>query len=93
MSVFAADFSTICETSSPLLLLVLFARTKLNSKKKSTKSLSLPSIFGYLEKETKNTAEHVMMNKIFIYARPCVRSDFIQSGALAREAHAAEHHG
>ena len=32
----------------------------------------MPSIFGYLGKETKNTAEHVIMKKIFIYAHPCV---------------------
>ena len=37
--------------------------------------------FGYLEKETKNTAKHVIMNKIFIYASPCVNKDFVHSGS------------
>ena len=45
---------------------------KLNSKKSLESLLSLPSFFGYLGKGTKDTAEHVIMNKIFIYARPCV---------------------
>ena len=86
MSVFKADFSAnhsgsiICETSSPLLLLVWVARTKrLNSKKSLESFLSLPSILGYLGKETKNTDEHIIMNKIFIYARPCVNKDFVHS--------------
>ena len=38
---------------------------------------SLPWIFGHFnstwDKETKNTAEHVTMEKIFIYARACVK--------------------
>ena len=60
ISVFTADFSRIiqallfCETSSPLLRLVWVARTKLNSKKSLESFLSLPSIFGYLGKETNN---------------------------------------
>ena len=52
------------------------ARTKLNSKKKSRKILSLPSTFEYLGKETKDTAEHVNMNK-----RACVNKDFVHSGS------------
>ena len=44
--------------------------------------LSLPSIFGYLGKETKNTAEHVILLS-FIYARPCVNKDFVHSGSIA----------
>ena len=45
---------------------------------------SLPAIFGYLAlgKETKNTAEHAVMKKIFIYARPCVNKDFVHSGSI-----------
>ena len=78
MSVFTADFLTnhsdsiICETSSLLLLLVLFAGTKLNSRTTLESFLSLLSIFGYLGKETKNTAKHVIMKKFVIYARACV---------------------
>ena len=53
--------SIICETSSPLLLLLWVARTKLNSKKSLESFLSLPPIFGYLGKGTKNTAEHVIL--------------------------------
>ena len=88
MSVFTADFSTnhsgsiICETSSPLLLLVWVARTKLNSKKSLASLLSLPSFFGCLGKGTKNTAEHVITNKIFIYARACPNKDFVHSGPI-----------
>ena len=87
MSVFTADFSTndsdsiICETSSPLLL-VLFGRRKLNSKTSLEIFLSLSSIFGYLGKKTKNTAEHVIMNKFVIYARACVNKDFVHSGSI-----------
>ena len=62
-----------------LILLVLVARTKLNSKKSLESFLSLSSIFGYLGKETKNTSEHVIMNKILIYARPCVNKEFVHS--------------
>ena len=80
MSVFTPD-SIICETS-PLLLLVLFARTKLNFKKSLESFLSLPSILGYLGKETKNTAEHVITNKFFIYARASVNKDFVHSGSI-----------
>ena len=73
MSVFTSEFSTnhsgsiICETSSPLSLLVLEAKTKLIPKKSS--------IFGYLGKETKNTDEHVIMKKI-------VNKDFLHSGSI-----------
>ena len=74
--------SIICETSSPLLVLVWVATTKLISKNALERFLSLLSIFGYLEKETKNTAEHVIMNKIFIYASPCVNKDFVHSGSI-----------
>ena len=52
------------------------ARTKLNSKKSLESLLSLPSFFGYLGKGTKNTAEHIIMNKIFIYSRACLNKDF-----------------
>ena len=88
MSVFTADFSTnhsgsiSCETSSPLLLLVWVARTKLNSKKSLESFSSLPSILGYLGKETKNTAEHVIIKNIFIYARVCVNKEVIHSRSL-----------
>ena len=64
--------SIICETSSPLSLLVWVAKTKLNSKKSFS---SLPSIFGYLGKETKNTDEHVIMKKI-------LNKDFVHSGSI-----------
>ena len=57
-------------------------RMKLNSKKTQESFLSWPSIFWYLGKETKNTAEHVIMNKIFIYARPCVNKDFFHSCSI-----------
>ena len=88
MSVFTADFSTnylgsiSCETSSPLLLLVWVARTKLNSKTNLERFSSLPSIFGYLGKETKNTAELVIIKNIFIYARVYVNKEVIHSGSL-----------
>ena len=88
MSVFTADFSTnylgsiSCETSSPLLLLVWVARTKLNSKTNLERFSSLPSIFEYLGKETKNTAELVIIKNIFIYARVCVNKEVIHSGSL-----------
>ena len=36
---------------------------------------SLPSIFGYLGKETKNTDEHVIMKKI-------LNKDFVHSGSI-----------
>ena len=39
-------------------------------------------MFGYLGKETKKTAEHVIMDKIFIYARPCVNKDFVHSSSI-----------
>ena len=68
----------ICETPSPLLLLVLFARTKLNSRTSSRKSFIIAGVdFWVLKKkrEKKNTAEHVIMNKFFIYARACVNTD------------------
>ena len=58
------------------------ARTKLNPKKSLESFLSLPSIFGYLGKETKNTAEHVIMKKIFIYTRACVNKEFVHSGSI-----------
>ena len=58
------------------------ARTKLNSKKSLESILSLPSFFGYLGKGTKNTAGHVIMNKIFIYARACLNKDFVHSGPI-----------
>ena len=88
MSVFTADFLTnhsdsiICETSSLLLLLVLFAGTKLNSRTTLESFLSLPSIFGYLGKETKNTAKHVIMKKFVIYARACVNIDFVHCRSI-----------
>ena len=88
MSVFTADFSTnhsgsiSCETSWPLLLLVWVARTKLNSKTNLESFSSFPSIFSYLGKETKNTAEHVIIKNIFIYARACVNKEVIHSGSL-----------
>ena len=57
MSVFTADFSMnhsgfiiICETSSPLLLLVWVARTKLNFKKKYRKFFIVAVDFGVLRK-------------------------------------------
>ena len=55
---------------------------KLNSKNSLESFLSLPSIFGYLGKETKNTAEHLIMNKIFIYPRPCANEDFVHRGSI-----------
>ena len=58
------------------------ARTKLNSKKSLESLVSLPSFFGYLGKGTKDTAEHVIMNKIFIYARACLNKDFVYSGPI-----------
>ena len=40
-------------------------------------------IFGYLGKETKNTAEHFIIKNIFIYARACVNKEVIRhSGSL-----------
>ena len=74
--------SIICETSSPLLLLVWEARMKLNSKKSLESLVSLPSFFGYLGKGTKDTAEHVIMNKIFIYVRACLNKDFVHSSPI-----------
>ena len=77
--------SIICEISSPLLLLVLFVRTQLNVKTSLESFLSLPLIFLYLGKETKNTAEHVIMNKFSIYAQACVNKenkDFVHSGSI-----------
>ena len=58
------------------------AKTKLNSKESLESLLSLPSIFGYLRKEKKNTAEHVITKKIFIHARACVNKDFVHSGSI-----------
>ena len=37
----------------------------------------MPSIFGYLGKETKNTAEHVIIKQIFLYARECVNKELL----------------
>ena len=64
------------------------ARTKLNFKKNLESFLSLPSIFGYLGKETKNTAKHVITNKIFIYARAWVNKDFVHSDSIGGQARA-----
>ena len=58
------------------------ARTKLNFKKNLESFSSLASLFGYLGKETKNTAEHVIMKKIFIYARACVNKEFVHGGSI-----------
>ena len=69
-------------------LLLSVARTKLNFKKNLESFLSLPSIFGYLGKETKNTAKHVIMNKIFIYARAWVNKDFVHSDSIGGQARA-----
>ena len=33
-------------------------------------------------KETKNTAEHVIMKKIFIYARASVNKEIVHSGSV-----------
>ena len=43
---------------------------------------SLPSIFGYLAlgKETKNTAENVVMKKDLYLRTPLVNKDFVHSG-------------
>jgi len=57
-------------------------RTKIKKKKSLESFLSWPSIFGYLGKEMKNTAEHIIMNKIFIDARLCVNKDFVHSGSI-----------
>ena len=63
----------ICETPSPLLLLVLFARTKLNSRTSLESLLSLPAlIFGYLKKRERrktqlNTSSWI--NSLFTHGR------------------------
>ena len=87
MSVFTSEFSTnhsgsiICETSSPLSLLVLEAKTKLIPKK-SRKFFIIAVDFWVLRKRDENTAEHVIMKKIFIYARACVNKEFVHSGSI-----------
>ena len=64
---------------------------KLNSKKNLESFSSLLSIFGYLGKETKNTAEHVSMKKIFIYAWACVNKEFVHSGSIGLISRASTH--
>ena len=61
------------------------ARKKLNSKQKSRKLFIIDVDFGVLStlgKEAENTAEHVIMKIIFIYAQACVNKDFVHSGLM-----------
>ena len=52
----------------------------LKKKKKKVSFSSLPSIFGYLGKETINIAEHVIMKKI--YLRAFVNKEFVHGGLI-----------
>ena len=60
------------------------ARTKLNSEKRSRKLFfsHCRQFIWYLAKETKNTTKHIIMKKVFIYARVCVNKDFVLSGSI-----------
>ena len=84
MSVSTADFSTnhsgsiICETSSPLLLLV-WVLNEAKFQKNLESFSSLPSIFGYLGKETKNTDEHVIMKK-----KKTLNKNFVHSTCIGQ---------
>ena len=60
------------------------ARTKLSPKKRQESFLSLMSSFGFLGKEAKITAEHVIMNKIlalFTHGHT-VNKDFVHSSSI-----------
>ena len=90
MSVFTVDFSKnhsgsiICETSSPLLMLVFeWLERSYISKKKSRKFFIIAVDFWvHRKRDEKNTAEHVIMKKIFIYARACVSKKIVHSGSI-----------